>query len=250
MQTIYHPHRDGHVIDSTRPIFYIIQHIRTGIYYAGWKKNKMPFMCEGFKSKVYRTSSKIIHALIDLEGIKAFSIIRIRYFENPHDAHEYEIKFLKRVDASRNAKFYNEANGDINLCHDRTGYKMTPEHKEAIRTSNKANSKRFSEQMKKIAAMRSKDYYEKMFKSRKLHLSEEHKKAISNSRRGKLLSIETIEKLKGLFYWTNGSITVRSRVCPGEGWYRGLSKKHREALSKSRREVVKRKLITDPSASL
>lgn len=94
------------------PYFYIIEEISTRIYYAGskWALDANPerFMIEDG----YTTSSKIINSLIFKNGIESFKIRKIIVFTDSRSAYEYETKFLKRVNAKDNKRFYNKHNND------------------------------------------------------------------------------------------------------------------------------------------
>ena len=95
-----------------QPYFYIIQDVRNGMYYAGakWGKDANPvaFMIEGG----YKTSSGIINELIQQHGLSNFIVRKIRTFETGEAAHDYETRFLRKVDARRHPKFYNGHNND------------------------------------------------------------------------------------------------------------------------------------------
>jgi hypothetical protein len=96
-----------------RPYFYIIQHKTTGIYYAGSKyakddSNPDMFMQPGG----YFTSSNIVKALIETDGAEAFVIRKIRIFKTSEEARNYESRFLSKVNAKNNNKFYNRHNND------------------------------------------------------------------------------------------------------------------------------------------
>lgn len=94
------------------PYFYIIQDIRNGIFYAGakWGRGANPasFMIEGG----YTTSSKIINQLIHEYGLDSFSIRKVKVFNTAKEASDYESKFLRKVDARNNTRFYNCHNND------------------------------------------------------------------------------------------------------------------------------------------
>ena len=94
------------------PYFYIIQDKRNGIYYAGakWAKDANPsnFMVEGG----YETSSDTIKELIRHHGLSNFIIRKIRAFETGEAAHDYETRFLQKVDARNHPRFYNGHNND------------------------------------------------------------------------------------------------------------------------------------------
>ena len=59
-------------------------------------------------------------------------------------------------------------------------------------------------------------------------LSEETKKKMGEAKIGIKKSEETKKKMgeakKGMLFWNNGTKTIRSKVCPGEGWVRGRNK--------------------------
>ena len=50
-----------------------------------------------------------------------------------------------------------------------------------------------------------------------IKMSEETKRKISESHKGSQYS-------KGMLFWNNGTKTIRSKECPGEGWIRGMLK--------------------------
>ena len=95
-----------------QPYFYIIQEVSTGMYYAGakWCKNANPdnFMIEGG----YITSSKIVKRNISQNGLESFIICKIKTFSDSKSTYEYETKFLQKIDARNNPKFYNAHNND------------------------------------------------------------------------------------------------------------------------------------------
>lgn len=94
------------------PYFYIIQDVSKGIYYAGskWAEDANPntFMTEGG----YTTSSATINELIRQHGLSNFIIRKIRTFETGEAAHDYETRFLQKIDAKNNPRFYNKHNND------------------------------------------------------------------------------------------------------------------------------------------
>lgn len=97
------------------PYFYVIQHLASGKYYAGSKWGKSShkqkqrfadpayFMVEGG----YLTSSTIVKKLILEEGLSAFVVRIIRTFDTAEKARDYEARFLKKVKAKTNDKFFN-----------------------------------------------------------------------------------------------------------------------------------------------
>ena len=101
------------------PFFYIIQHIPTGKYYAGSKWGKQNRISDKTDSSIfmtesgYQTSSKIIQELIHKEGLAAFKVRKIRHFNSSEEAHNYEVKFLKRIKAKNNPRWYNQSYGGL-----------------------------------------------------------------------------------------------------------------------------------------
>jgi hypothetical protein len=99
------------------PYFYIIQDTRNGMYYAGakWAQGCHPsdFMIEGG----YITSSDTIKKLIEQHGLDVFVIRKIRTFKTADEAYNYETRFLKKIKARNNPKFYNghENDGAMNV---------------------------------------------------------------------------------------------------------------------------------------
>ena len=95
------------------PYFYIIQKLSTGIYYAGSKygkdANPKNFMIEGG----YFSSSVKINEIINREGLNAFSIRRLKIFNTKEEAYNYETRFLQKVNARNNPKFYNGHNNNF-----------------------------------------------------------------------------------------------------------------------------------------
>ena len=94
------------------PYFYVIQEVSTNKLYAGskWGQGANPekFLVEGG----YITSSNTIKSRIKKNGIRSFVIRKIRMFDSAEGAYNYETRFLKRVNASRNAMFYNAHNNE------------------------------------------------------------------------------------------------------------------------------------------
>jgi hypothetical protein len=103
------------------PYFYIIEDKRNGMYYAGcqYSKNSNPNML--LKEDGYKTTSKTVRKIIKEYGVEIFKIRKIKTFLLGKDAHEYETRFLKKIDARRNPKFYNGHNNDYKF-NDNTGF--------------------------------------------------------------------------------------------------------------------------------
>jgi hypothetical protein len=94
------------------PYFYIIQDKRNGIYYAGaqWAKLATPSTLMTING--YQTSSKVIKSIINSHGLVTFLIRKIKIFDTANDTYDYEKKFLTKVKAAQNDKFYNNHDND------------------------------------------------------------------------------------------------------------------------------------------
>jgi NUMOD3 motif len=176
MQTIYRPYKDGHTVDPLRPIFYIIQHVRTGIYYAGYKTNDKNMMT----SDGYCTSSNKVKSIIHEEGLNSFIIRRIQYFSTGKEAHDHETEFLIRVGVPKNSRFYNRhVNGNF----------FVEDHSYKIGNKNNLGKRRSTEaKIKMSLAKRGKRYPGSKPESFRRKMSLIHK--------GKVLTEKTREKLR------------------------------------------------------
>lgn len=94
------------------PFFYIIENTKNGMLYAGSKVGVNANPKEFMTKKGYKTSSKIIKTIIEKFGLDIFKIRKLRTFSCPLEAYNYETKFLLKVDARNNPKFYNRCNNE------------------------------------------------------------------------------------------------------------------------------------------
>ncbi len=90
-----------------QPYFYIIQDLENLKYYAGCKYSKDADPATLLIENGYLTSSTTIHQIISQYGISRFSIRKIRVFNTGDEAFEYETRFLQKVNARINPRFYN-----------------------------------------------------------------------------------------------------------------------------------------------
>jgi len=95
----------------TIPYTYSVTHKKTGIHYYGSRYRKGCSPDDLFKT--YFTSCKIIHDLIKTEGINGFDIKIRKTFKDELSCILHESKFLKKVDAKNNPKFFNRQNETI-----------------------------------------------------------------------------------------------------------------------------------------
>lgn len=88
----------------TRPYFYIIEHINSGMRYAGsrWAKNCAPE--ELLQQTGYHTSSRKVKTIIEQEGLDSFKIVTIEEMSNPL---EFETKFLRENQCATSTHWLN-----------------------------------------------------------------------------------------------------------------------------------------------
>lgn len=103
------------------PYFYIIQHKNSGMYYAGakWGTNAAPNQLLR-EDRGYFTSSSIVNRIIHDEGVSSFVIRKVRIFSEAAQAIAYETRFLNRVNAARNPRFFNKHNNTLSTYGDDT----------------------------------------------------------------------------------------------------------------------------------
>ena len=106
-----------------QPYFYIIQHIKSGLYYAGVRYAVGCNSNELMKVGGYLTSSTYVANMIKNDGLDAFIIRKIRHFNSPSEALQYETKFLNKVNARFNKSFINLSNSDGGIFLEPENYK-------------------------------------------------------------------------------------------------------------------------------
>jgi hypothetical protein len=151
------------IVLSRLPYFYIIQHIASGVYYAGYKCRK-PNSLTFLKPGGYQTSSRMVKNIIAKEGLDSFKVLRIRHFKTKEEALDYETRFLKKAEVPHNPHFLNR-HVAMNFGH--AGKKFTNKTKAKMAASHQGRK-----------------------------MSEETKAKISASKLGKNRSAETITKMR------------------------------------------------------
>jgi hypothetical protein len=148
-----------------RPYFYIIRHKPTQKYYAGCKINSEADSSNLMKKDGYKTTSKIIKEIIENDGLESFEILKIKEFDSSDKTLLYETRFLVKVNAAENEKFFNQHNGGKNFVN-KGGYKLSentknkmrkPKSEETIRKQKEALKKRNKESWIKAVETRKKN---------------------------------------------------------------------------------------------
>jgi len=102
---------------SYTPYFYIIQHTPSSCYYAGISIKKSANPAELLTESGYKTSSKLVHMLMEKDGLESFIVRKIRLFETGDAAYGYETRFLKKVKAISNTNFLNMSENQNTLIY-------------------------------------------------------------------------------------------------------------------------------------
>lgn len=145
MQTIYrYPSREVLRAFPKLPFFYIIRHISSGLFYAGYR-GKKPDLATFMLKGGYCTSSQSVKRLIDVDGTQSFIVCRVILFMNMKEARRYESRFLKKVNARMNPFFLNKTNGDENFCQ-KSGWCHSMESR--MKISQKAQGRKVSDETK------------------------------------------------------------------------------------------------------
>ena len=148
-----------------RPYFYIIRHKPTQKYYAGCKINSEADSSNLMKKDGYKTTSKIIKEIIENDGLESIEILKIKEFDSSEKTLLYETRFLVKVNAAENEKFFNQHNGGKNFVN-KGGYKLSentknkmrkPKSEETIRKQKEALKKRNKESWIKAVETRKKN---------------------------------------------------------------------------------------------
>jgi hypothetical protein len=179
------------------PFFYIIKHIKSQTYYAGCKINSKADSSTFMTKTGYQTSSNIIKNLINSEGLESFIVVRLKHFNNSKEALQYESKFLVKVKAAENEKFFNKHNGGINFVNC-GGYKLSESTKQKMK---KPKSRETVERQNYEKRNRDKESYRKMVETRKIKYTTWH-------------TDEQIEKIKihNANWWTEDNRKKHSEI--------------------------------------
>ena len=163
----------------SKPYFYIIRHIPTQKYYVGCKINSSANSLNFMTEVGYKTSSKVIKKLIKSDGLESFEILKIKHFESPVETLLFETRFLVKVNAAENPKFFNLHNGGKNFVN-RGGYKLSENTKNKMK---KPKSPKTVEKQNEEKRNRSKEVYQKMVETRRKKglpwISDEQRKKIT-----------------------------------------------------------------------
>ena len=115
-----------------KPYFYIIQHVKSKLYYAGVRYSSKCDSSELLCKSGYTTSSKLVIAMIAKDGLEAFIVLRIKHFDSAHDAILYERRFLKKVNAHLNTAFLNASNNEGGIAFSQESLKNIMLHKYGV----------------------------------------------------------------------------------------------------------------------
>lgn len=152
-----------------KPYFYILKHIPSQRYYAGSKlanPNHLNLMTESG----YQTTSKVVKNMIQKEGLSSFSIVKIKLFDDPDKAYDYETRFLRKVKAKANPLFINQHENTPGFIN-KGGYALTEKTKAKM---SKPKSPETKKKMSDGLRERPKSVYEKSIATRRANGKEWH----------------------------------------------------------------------------
>lgn len=92
---------------DTTPYFYIIKHKPSGMMYAGARWAARCHPDELLQPNGYKTSSTLVHTLIERDGLDSFEIIRADSNLDGLTAYEYETSFLQAMACSKSEEWIN-----------------------------------------------------------------------------------------------------------------------------------------------
>ena len=145
------------------PYFYIIKHKLSNKYYAGCKINASADSSNLMTEAGYKTTSKVIKDLIEKDGLVAFEILKIKHFKTSEETLLYESRFLMKVNAAENPRFFNKHNGGKNFVN-KGSYRLTEATKNKMR---KPKSEETIRKMKEALKKRNKESWKKMVETRR-----------------------------------------------------------------------------------
>lgn len=90
---------------------YTLIHKQTRMIYYGCRKSSTFDLL-----KTYFTSSKLVKRIINEEGINLFEPKLRRKFDSYEESRKHETKFLQKVNAIKNPRFYNQAISSPRIC--------------------------------------------------------------------------------------------------------------------------------------
>lgn len=229
-----------------QPYFYIIQDVRNGIYYAGakWAQDANPsnFMVEGG----YETSSETIRELIREHGLDNFIVRKIKIFATGPEAYQYEKRFLQKVNARKNPRFYNKHNNEGAMDHE--SLRILTNEKYGVDNISQTEHWRQTviPKMKKPKTEKHKENLRKAQnkpETKKKH-SENMKKTRAKQSKEKRKEIGYLggKNGKGSLWWNDGTNSIKSRTNPGDGWKRGRIKTWQTNAPKG----IKKEVVTCP----
>jgi hypothetical protein len=211
------------------PYFYIIQEKNTGIYYAGSRWAKFCNPEELLVEDGYTTSSNMVNQLIKENGLNSFKICKIRCFETKEQVWEYETKFLSKVDARNNSRFYNKHNNDGHLNPQNMKNYLKETYGKDVTNISQTEHWKQTAIPKMRGVPKSESHKENLRKPKsengRLAIKEARIEAIKNDpEKFSNIASNAGKKCKGALWWNNGSVSIKSRTRPSDDWVRGRIK--------------------------
>jgi len=226
-----------------KPYFYKITHLTTGMIYVGVSFSKHCDSTKFLSETGYKTSSKLVHILIEKDGLSGFRVDKIKHYDNVDKLLELENRYLsfhyRVLGRSEFEKLF--LNRNFSKCFIKT-YEANMQQSEMMRDNNPMFSEHAKQTIRKHkieywkdqhnrkkASDRTKQFFnDEMNKTShkeivKKQWTEERKTKYSEENPSKRQEVKdkVREKRLGMKWWNNGSIRTMSKTQPGTEWVVG-----------------------------
>jgi len=223
-----------------KPYFYKITHLKTGMIYVGVSFSKHCDSNKFLTESGYKTSSKLVHKLIQEGGLSSFKVDLIKHYDNVEKLLETENRYLSFHYSILGRTKFKEVflNRNFSKCCIKTD--AANKHQSEIMIKNnpmflQSCKQKISEHKiaywndsnnKKIASERTKQFFQdesnknKHSDAVKKQWTEERKTKYSEQNPAKRQDVKdkVREKRLGMFWWNDGSVRTMAKTRPGPEW--------------------------------
>jgi hypothetical protein len=226
-----------------KPYFYKIAHLKTGMIYVGVSFSKHCDSIKFLTESGYKTSSKLVHKLIQEDGLSSFKVELIKHYDNIEKLLQTEKRYLsfhysilgrtkfQEVFLNRNFSKCFIKTDDANKKQSEMMIKNNPMFLQSSKEKIKRQKIKYWNDCdnRKNASKRTKEFFEE--ESNKIKHSDavrtqwtkERKTKYSEQNPSKRQDVKdkVREKRLGMIWWNNGSIRTMSKTNPGPNWVVG-----------------------------
>ena len=226
-----------------KPYFYKITHLKTGMIYVGISFSKHCDYSKFLTESGYKTSSKLVHTLIEKDGLNGFRVDKIKHYDSVDKLLEIENRYLsfhyRVLGRSEFQKLF--LNRNFSKCFIKTDSankqqsemmtKLNPMFLEISKNKIRDHKLEYWKDSANIqrASRRTKEFFKedtnKLRHSElvKAQWTEERKTKYSEHNPSKRQEVKdkVREKRLGMKWWNNGFIRTMSKTQPGKDWVVG-----------------------------